>query len=54
MPGSMNLHSVIARLPSAAAVRAADASLWTSPTGLRFLDGGAKLPEELARKITAY
>ena len=28
--------------------------LWTRPTGLRFLSGGAKLPEALARSVTEY
>ena len=76
MPGSMNLKSIVRRLPCGTAVRAAgstsdDASsrqpeegadgalaaerrLWTHPTGLRFLDGEAKLPEALAKSVTEY
>ena len=79
MPGSMNLRSIVRRLPCGAAVRAAgsvadDAAsrqaaperdgaadalaaerrLWTQPTGLRFLNGEAKLPEALAKSVTEY
>ena len=58
MPGSMNLHSVIAKLPKACAarIRKLDAAgPWTNPCGLRFLSGSAKLPEKLSRRgVTAY
>jgi len=56
MPGSMNLHTLINKLPCAAEVRQArgPTSLWTHPLGLRFLDGEAKLPEQLAKKVTPY
>ena len=57
MPGSMNLHTIINKLPNGCAesVRRADGGgPWTAPCGLRFLDGGAKLPERLAKKVTAY
>ena len=57
MPGSMNLHSVLHKLPNRCAerVRRLDAGgPWTSPCGLRFLDGSSKLPEKLSRKATAF
>ena len=58
MPGSMNLHSVIGRLPPGCAKRVkaheGPTTLWTRPCGLRFLDGKSKLPEKLAKKVTTY
>lgn len=53
MPGSMNLHALLKKLPDkcAANVRRAEPpdGLWTRPCGLRFLDGTAKLPERPTR-----
>ena len=57
MPGSMNLHAVLARLPRGCAerVRALDAGgPWTAPCGLRFLDGTSKLPSKLAKRVTSF
>ena len=56
MPGSMNLHSVLAKLPCAGKVRRLTPGPWTAPSGLRFLKPGkrARLPEDLAKKVTPY
>ena len=57
MPGSMNLHSILSKLPCKEAVRTLDGGTpWTQPTGLRFLKSGKapKLPEALAKKVTPY
>ena len=54
MPGSMNLHSLLGKLSCAGRVRALEPGPWTAPTGLRFLDGRAKLPERLAKKVTPF
>ena len=57
MPGSMNLHAVLDKLPKSCAVqvrRYDTAGLWTEPCGLRFLDGRAKLPSQLAKKVSTY
>ena len=55
MPGSMNLHSLLRELRCADEVRRAHReSPWVEPTGLRFLDGSAALPERLAKKVTAF
>ena len=55
MPGSMNLHSLLKELRCADEVRRTHReSPWVEPTGLRFLDGSAVLPERLAKKVTAF
>jgi hypothetical protein len=57
MPGSMNLRSIVRALPCSAAVldhSAGGRSAWSDPTGMRFLTGDPKLPEELAKSVTEY
>ena len=58
MPGSMNLHSTLSKqLSRGCAQRVLDAdggSPWTRPTGLRFLDGKAKMVAALAKRVTPY
>lgn len=57
MPGSMNLRAMLDALPCATQVRTASRgsrSRWVRPTGLRFLDGTARLPDKLAKKVTSY
>ena len=54
MPGSMDLHAVIDKLPCAGAVRGADDTLWSRPKGLQFLDGTTAMPDKLARKASSY
>ena len=58
MPGSMNLHSTLSKqLSRGCAQRVLEAdggSPWTRPTGLRFLDGKAKMPAALAKRVTPY
>jgi hypothetical protein len=54
MPGSMDLHAVLDKLPCAAAVREADGTLWSHPKGLQFLDGTSAMPDKLARKVSSY
>ena len=54
MPGSMDLHTVLDKLPCAAAVREADHTLWSHPKGLQFLDGTSAMPDTLARKVSSY
>ena len=54
-PGSMNLHALIDRLPCGATVRRANEQRrWVHPTGLRFLDGSARMPDSLARKVSVF
>ena len=54
MPGSMDLHAALDKLPCAGAVRDADDTLWSHPTGLQFLDGTSAMPDKLARKVSSY
>jgi len=54
MPGSMDLHTQIDQQPCAAEVRRADSTLWTHPTGIRFLDGRTALPDAVSKKVTSY
>jgi len=54
MPGSMDLHAVLDKLPCATAVRDADDTLWSHPKGLQFLDGTSAMPDKLARKVSSY
>lgn len=54
MPGSMDLHTLIDALPCAGAVRGADDTMWSHPTGLRFLDGRTEMPDKLAKKVSSF
>ena len=54
MPGSMDLHTALDQLPCAAAVRDADATLWSHPLGMRLLDGRVALPDALAKKVSSF
>ena len=54
MPGSMDLSAVLDKLPCASAVRGADATLWSHPKGLQFLDGTSALPDKLAKQVSSY
>ena len=56
MPGSMNLHMLLSRLPCRDQVSQLNAVAgWTKPTGLRFLDGRpSQLPEKMSKKVTAF
>ena len=54
MPGSMNLHATLDRLPCGTEVRQRERSPWTQPTGLRFLARKAALPDALSKRITPY
>ena len=54
MPGSMNLRALIGRLKCADKVNALERGPWMRPTGLRFLDGRAKRPDQLSTKVTAF
>ena len=51
---SMDLHTALDQLPCAAAVRDADATLWSHPLGMRFLDGRVALPDALAKKVSSF
>ena len=54
MPGSMNLHLLLDKASCGAEVRRRDATMWSHPTGLRFLDGTVAFPDALAEKVSTY